>query len=63
MPEYYGYNGNINGNLKHKSTNIDAKLYGNIDIKLTGSFEAEKIKSEVCNITAKSLNINSSLET
>ncbi|CAD8139121.1 unnamed protein product [Paramecium octaurelia] len=63
MPEYYNYNGIINGDLQHISAGIDAKLYGNIDIDLTGDFLSQKIKSEICRIKANSLQVNSALET
>ncbi|CAD8061370.1 unnamed protein product [Paramecium sonneborni] len=63
IPEYYNYNGIINGDLQHISSGIDAKLYGNIDIDLTGNFLSQKIKSEHCKIKANSLAINSTLET
>ncbi|CAD8139825.1 unnamed protein product [Paramecium pentaurelia] len=63
IPEYYNYNGIINGDLQHISANIDAKLYGNIDIDLSGDFQSQKIKSEICRIKANNLKINSALET
>ncbi|CAD8135385.1 unnamed protein product [Paramecium pentaurelia] len=63
IPEYYNYNGIINGDLQHISTGIDAKLYGNIDIDLSGDFSSQKIKSEICRVKANNLEINSALET
>ncbi len=47
IPEYYSYYGEINGNLVHSKGNVDAKIYGDINVKInSGGFEANKIKSK-----------------
>jgi hypothetical protein len=55
IPEYYSYEGKINGNLIHSKGEIDAKIYGDVDVTLhQGGFRANKIKSKTASIQCDS---------
>lgn len=63
IPEYYSYDIESTGRILHESTSaVSSKIYGNVRAITTSDYQAKKLKTEKCEISAASVSIDGYLE-
>ncbi|KAL4442646.1 hypothetical protein ABPG74_007048 [Tetrahymena malaccensis] len=63
IPEYYSYDIEVNGPITHENTQaVSSKIYGDVRAITPFSFKAKKVKTEVCEIKASDIHVDTYLE-
>ena len=62
IPEYYSYDIENNGDIMHEDRDVTSKMYGNLRAITPNSFIGKKLKTEICEIEANYIQIDTYLE-